>query len=191
MFYISKNQYYLHLIFEFVALTIVVPVLIYFLITNWKKLNNFYRLFFILVISITLTVDGLLLCSFMNKNMDKNMNKTMNMNNNIQVKQLPELEKAEILLRQSARYAHAARQDKDILIALLHANYGTGYLWAAKDIFPESLLVKHFGSYKEFKEFERGIIEIQDNVNKLSVAKCPQIVSKKDIITKLGGEGYQ
>ena len=32
------------------------------------------------------------------------------------------------LLRQSARWALASQQDKSPLIALLHANYGAGYL---------------------------------------------------------------
>ena len=38
------------------------------------------------------------------------------------------------LVRQTARYSSAALQDKSPLIALLHANYGTGYLWALKSI---------------------------------------------------------
>jgi hypothetical protein len=100
-----------------------------------------------------------------------------------------DLKKAQILIRQSARYAHAARQDEDQLIALLHANYGSGYLFAAKDIFPETILVKLFTSYDEYKEFERGIIKIQDDVNTRTVAGCPSMVSTKDIITKMGGEG--
>jgi hypothetical protein len=102
---------------------------------------------------------------------------------------LTDKQKAEILIRQSARYAHAARQDKDILIALLHANYGSGYLFAAKDIFPESVLISLFSSYKEYKEFELGIITIQDEVNRRTVNTCPDIVSVRDIITKMGGEG--
>ena len=38
------------------------------------------------------------------------------------------------LIRQAARWAAAAQQDKSPMIALLHANYGAGYLWALKDI---------------------------------------------------------
>ena len=114
---------------------------------------------------------------------------TKQINNNNIKSTIPDLKKAEILIRQSARYAHAARQDEDILIALLHANYGTGYLWAAKDIFPETMIVKLFNSYKEFKEFERGIVKIQDDVNTRAVSGCPTMVSKRDIITMMGGEG--
>ena len=40
----------------------------------------------------------------------------------------------DILVRQTARWATAAKQDKNILIAVLHANYAAGYLWALKDI---------------------------------------------------------
>ena len=38
------------------------------------------------------------------------------------------------LLRQTARWATAAKQDENPLIAVLHSNYGAGYLWALKDI---------------------------------------------------------
>ena len=38
------------------------------------------------------------------------------------------------LLRQSSRWAIAAKQDKSPIITLLHANYAAGYLWALKDI---------------------------------------------------------
>ena len=93
------------------------------------------------------------------------------------------------LLRQAARYSHAARQDKDILIALLHANYGAGYLFAAKDIFPEFVLISHFPTYKNYLEFNKKIIQIQDDTNKLAVNKCPKLVSHVDILTELGGEG--
>src|SRR5207237_6958 len=53
--------------------------------------------------------------------------------------QLPELsdtvlkEKVQILTRQAARWSTAASQDNNPLIAVLHANYGAGYLWAIHD----------------------------------------------------------
>ena len=37
------------------------------------------------------------------------------------------------LIRQAARWSVAAQQDESPIIALLHANYGAGYLWALKD----------------------------------------------------------
>lgn len=113
---------------------------------------------------------------------------TKNNNTNYNEKNNKDSKKANVLIRQSARYAHAARQDKDLLIALLHANYSSGYLFAAKDIFPENLLISLFPSYKDYKEFEAKIKEIQDEVNTRAVSGCPSMVSKKDIITKMGGE---
>ena len=40
----------------------------------------------------------------------------------------------EKLVRQSARWSTATKQDKNPLIAVLHANYCAGYLWALKEI---------------------------------------------------------
>ena len=39
-----------------------------------------------------------------------------------------------ILTRQTARWSSASNQDKSPLVAVLHANYGMGYLMALKDI---------------------------------------------------------
>ena len=39
---------------------------------------------------------------------------------------------AQKLVRQAARWSTAAKQDKNSMIAVLHANYGAGYLWALK-----------------------------------------------------------
>ena len=47
-------------------------------------------------------------------------------------------EKVKILARQAARWSTAAKQDENPLIAVLHANYGAGYLWAINDIITSS-----------------------------------------------------
>ena len=44
------------------------------------------------------------------------------------------VENIQKLTRQAARWSTAAAQDDSPLIAVLHANYGAGYLWALKDI---------------------------------------------------------
>nr|QIZ31264.1 hypothetical protein orf00309 [Ostreococcus mediterraneus virus 2] len=44
----------------------------------------------------------------------------------------------EKLVRQSARYAVAAQQDESPVIAILHANYATGYFYALKEFASES-----------------------------------------------------
>ena len=38
------------------------------------------------------------------------------------------------LTRQAARWSVASTQDESPMVAVLHANYGAGYLWALKDI---------------------------------------------------------
>lgn len=176
MVIISKDQYKIHIFFEILAIVIVIPMLIIFLYNNWKNINIIYKAFFITLILITLLVDGYLLYKWLiifNVNKKNKINKSIN--------------KAQILIRQSARYAHAARQDKDILIALLHANYGSGYLFAAKDIYPENELIDLFPSYNKYKEFTREIINIQDEVNRRAVTECPKLITNKDIITVMSG----
>ena len=41
------------------------------------------------------------------------------------------------ILRGSARWAAASLQDKSPIVAVLHANYAAGYLWALKDSFSD------------------------------------------------------
>ena len=207
MITITKAQYKIHLIFELIAVLIVVPFLLNFLYNNWNKLDIVYKIFFTSLIILTLIVDGYLIYKWLLTNINNNINNNVNnnvsnninnnVNNNVSNNNLKSnnimsnsnsINKAEILIRQSARYAHAARQDKDILIALLHANYGSGYLFAAKDIFPEKELIALFPSYNKYKEFTREIISIQDEVNRRAVKECPSIVKNKDIVTLMGGE---
>jgi hypothetical protein len=63
---IDKSQYYIHIIFEALAVFIVVPIIIIFLINNWKIINIFYKIFFIIFVSLTLLIDGFLLIKWFN-----------------------------------------------------------------------------------------------------------------------------
>jgi len=75
------------------------------------------------------------------------------------------------LLRQSSRYAIAAKQDESPLISLLHANYAAGYLFALKDI---------LGDYNpdiDMLKFEAEITKIQDNTTKKVLNICPNFAS--------------
>ena len=49
------------------------------------------------------------------------------------------------LVRQASRWSTAAKQDKNPMISVLHANYGAGYLWALKDIATQSQIEKAAG----------------------------------------------
>ena len=49
---------------------------------------------------------------------------------------------AKKLVRQAARWSTAAKQDNNSMIAVLHANYGAGYLWALKDIINTNTIEK-------------------------------------------------
>ena len=74
------------------------------------------------------------------------------------------------LVRQTARWSSAALQDKSPLIAVLHANYGAGYLWALKDI-ATSEQIKQATNVDQL-EFEKKITDIQDKVTKDAIKQC-------------------
>lgn len=82
------------------------------------------------------------------------------------------------LTRQCARWLVAALQDESPMIAVLHVQYGMGYLWAVKDI----------ATTKEFKqatgldmlEFEEKAKELQDKVTRRTAKACPQFASHID-----------
>lgn len=80
-----------------------------------------------------------------------------------------------ILARQSARYAYAAQQDKAPLVALLHANYAAGYLWALKDISTEAEINLILGP-NMLKNIESHITNIQDKATRTATKACPKLV---------------
>ena len=92
------------------------------------------------------------------------------------------------LVRQTARWATAASQDDNPVIAVLHANYAAGYLWALKDIATDIEIEK--ASNIEMKKFEKNIIDTQDKVNKNLVNLCPNFIKTDNpYLSKIGGEG--
>lgn len=93
----------------------------------------------------------------------------------------------QILVRQSARWSTAAKQDKSPLIAVLHANYGTGYLWALKDIANSEQIELATGI--DLEKFKKEVVTIQDNVTKNMAKVCPKYAPKQSYLTKIGGEG--
>ena len=79
------------------------------------------------------------------------------------------------LIRQCARWAVASEQDKSPLIALLHANYAAGYLWALKDIVSD-VEIKQYTNI-DILDFETKIVNIQDLATKKVSSACPEFAS--------------
>ena len=91
------------------------------------------------------------------------------------------------LVRQSARWSTAAKQDESSMIAVLHANYGAGYLWAVKDIATDDEIAKAAGI--DIRKFEKEIIDIQDNATIRMAKLCPEYAPTASYLTTIGGEG--
>jgi len=90
------------------------------------------------------------------------------------------------LTRQSARWTTAARQDKNAMIQVLHANYGTGYLWALKDIATDTEIKNATGI--DILEFEKEIVKTQDEATLRMAKICPKYAPEKSYLTSIGGE---
>ena len=91
------------------------------------------------------------------------------------------------LIRQSARFATAAQQDETPLVAVLHANYSAGYLWALKDIATPKQI--HNATGVDIKKFEEHISNVQDMVTKKTLKKCPDFAGEVDLyLATIGGE---
>ena len=93
----------------------------------------------------------------------------------------------QILLRQSARWSTAASQDENVMVAVLHANYGAGYLWALKDIANNAQIKAASGL--DIHKFEREIVKNQDKATKHMIKLCPEYGPPASYLTKIGGEG--
>lgn len=91
------------------------------------------------------------------------------------------------LLRQTARWSTAATQDESPLIAVLHANYSTGYLWALKDIATKSE-IETFTNI-DFDKFQKNVVGIQDATTKRLAKICPEYAKTDNIyLAKIAGE---
>lgn len=77
-----------------------------------------------------------------------------------------------ILARQASRWATAAKQDENAMIAVLHANYGAAYLWALKDIATDNEIEQVIGI--DVLQFRNAIIKIQDDATKKMAMLCPR-----------------
>ena len=92
------------------------------------------------------------------------------------------------LVRQTARWATAASQDDNPVIAVLHANYAAGYLWALKDIATNEEIESTANI--NMNKFEKNVVDAQDKTNKRLVKLCPNFIKTDNpYLAKIGGEG--
>ncbi len=91
------------------------------------------------------------------------------------------------LLRQTARWAVAARQDNNAMISILHANYAAGYLWALKDIASKAEIEAATGV--DLRHFEHEIIKTQEMATKRVIKSCPDFAPPSSALTRIAGEG--
>lgn len=95
--------------------------------------------------------------------------------------------KIKAILRGSSRFSLASLQDKSPLIALLHANYGTGYFWALRDAFTDKEIYDTTGL--NIQEYQKKITDIQDSITKNVIKLCPNFASELDLnLAKIAGE---
>ena len=91
------------------------------------------------------------------------------------------------LVRQTARWSTAAIQDDNPIIAVLHANYSTGYLWALKDIATDQEIYDSTGL--DIIKFKQKIIDIQDKSTRRVSKACPDFLGDIDeYLLKVGGD---
>jgi hypothetical protein len=91
------------------------------------------------------------------------------------------------LVRQTARWSTAAKQDESAMIAVLHANYGAGYLWALKEIASSDEIEAATGI--SFNKFQKQILEIQDAATIKMATLCPAYAPPPSYLTSISGEG--
>ena len=90
-------------------------------------------------------------------------------------------------MRQASRWSTAARQDNTLMIKVLHACYGAGYLWALKDIASNDEIEKH-ANIDMFK-FENEVTSTMDNAQMQLAVTCNKYPPKKSYLTTIAGEG--
>ena len=92
----------------------------------------------------------------------------------------------QVLVRSTARWSLASLQDKSPLVAVLHANYGTGYLWALREVFTDTQIQDATGV--NIIKFEKQITQIQDRATKMLMSVCPKFSTGLDLeLAKIAG----
>ena len=89
--------------------------------------------------------------------------------------------------RQAARWTTAAAQDKNLMIQVLHANYGMAFLLAIQEIATGKEFYRATGL--DLMRFENEILFLQDKVTRKLNRQCKGFGPKKTYLTGIGGEG--
>jgi hypothetical protein len=93
----------------------------------------------------------------------------------------------EVMVRSCSRWAVASLQDRSPLIAVLHANYAAGYLWALQDCFTDDQI--HNATGIDIIKFQKSITRVQDISTRRLVSVCPGYASDLDsYLSKISGE---
>lgn len=90
------------------------------------------------------------------------------------------------LVRQASRWSVASTQDNNVMISVLHANYGSGYLWALRDIATDGEIEGATGI--DVLKFRDEIVKVQDDANRKMIATCPAFAPPASYLTNLGSE---
>ncbi len=96
-------------------------------------------------------------------------------------------EKIKTLIRQSARWAIASEQDNNPYIAMLHANYGAGYIFAIRSIASDTEIKSATGV--NARQLEKEIVRIQDKSFRNLAKVCPEGQPKSQFLRAISGEG--
>ena len=166
----AQQHKYIHMITELLAVIIIVPFLINLLFKY--KFKPFDKYFLLLFIIITIIIDGYLFFTWFGTSSKTNGRKDM-------------IKKT---IRQISRWSAASRQDLNVLVAVLHANYGAAYLFNMLELFSQKEIEEVLGSEQKRKDFETEIIKIQDEATKKAITKCPSFAGADDFLSKLAGE---
>ena len=90
------------------------------------------------------------------------------------------------LIRQAARWSLAAEQDSSPMVAVLHANYGAGYLWALRDIATDDEIKAATGI--DILQFRDKVTKVQDDATKKMVKVCPNYAPSNSYFGKIAGD---
>ena len=83
------------------------------------------------------------------------------------------------LSKEAAKWAVQAQQDESPVLAMTHANYAAGYLWAMKDTASPREISRITGL--DFATFEEHIMGVQNAVTKKALKKCPDLMGEVDL----------